>query len=57
MDDEPIANIDPLASRSCTVCGERASFGFGAPGIGRARAAWATRCFKGVGAYFPQAAY
>ena len=32
MDDEPIANIAPLVSRRCTVCGERASFGFGAPG-------------------------
>jgi len=30
--DEPITDIDLPESRSCTVCGERASFGFGPPG-------------------------
>ena len=32
--DEPIRpTLDPLESRRCAVCGEGASYGFGAPGF------------------------
>ena len=30
--DEPTPFLDPPESHRCTVCGEGASFGFGAPG-------------------------
>jgi hypothetical protein len=30
--DEPIADFDLAERRRCVICGERASFGFGAPG-------------------------
>jgi hypothetical protein len=48
--DEPTSQIDPLEPHRCAVCGEGASYGFGAPGFPLQPAeAWYCGAHRGEG--------